>query len=112
MFKSPRRPVGAFLLFPPTRRAKPRSGFDSSLEPFGCWRASLLSRDAQKTLPAREAIDTAPIDKNVLVLVTDGASEYRIPYPCWLTKALGWMNSSQGDRAESRPNGRPAKVPR
>ena len=47
---------------------------------------------------------------DVLVLVTDGASEYRIPYPCWLTKALGWMNSSQGDRAESRPNGRPAKT--
>jgi hypothetical protein len=89
-------------VIPLARGAKPRSGFDSSLE-LGCWRASLVSRDAQKTLPAREAIDTAPIDKDVLVLVTDGASEYRISYPCRLTKALGWMNSNKGTATRVRP---------
>jgi hypothetical protein len=36
-----------------------------------------------------EPIDTAPIDKDVTVLVTDGVSEHRIPYPCRLTTASG-----------------------
>jgi hypothetical protein len=37
-------------------------------------------------------IDTAPMDQDVTLLVTDGRGEpYCIPYPCKLT-ASGWLN--------------------
>jgi hypothetical protein len=50
-----------------------------------------------------EPIDTAPIDKDVTVLVTDGVSEYRIPYRCRLTVAFGWVNSSKGTALAVKP---------
>jgi hypothetical protein len=93
-----------------------------------------MSRDAQKTLPARihlspsllfrrpadywihdmtaplssagfswEPINTAPIDEDVTVLVTDGASEYRIPLPCRLTAASGWVNLRKGTALSVTP---------
>ena len=41
-------------------------------------------------------IDTAPMDQDVTLLVTDGRGEpYCIPYPCKLT-ASGWVNSGKG----------------
>ena len=41
-------------------------------------------------------IDTAPLDEDVVVQVTDGRGEpYRLLYPCKLT-ASGWVGSSKG----------------
>ena len=38
-------------------------------------------------------IDTAPVDQDVMLLVTDGRGEpYPMPYPCKLT-AAGWVSS-------------------
>jgi len=46
----------------------------------GCWRL----------------IDTAPVDQDVMLLVTDGRGEpYPMPYPCKLT-AAGWVSSGKG----------------
>jgi hypothetical protein len=42
-------------------------------------------------------IDTAPLDQDVTLLVTDGRGEpYRIPYPCKRTAEAGWVTSSKG----------------
>jgi hypothetical protein len=42
------------------------------------------------------SIDSAPLDKDVAVLVTDGPSElYSLKLPCRLT-AAGWVSSSRG----------------
>jgi hypothetical protein len=41
-------------------------------------------------------IDTAPLDQDVTLLVTDGRGEpYPLPYPCKLT-AAGWVSSDKG----------------
>ena len=41
-------------------------------------------------------IDTAPLDQDLTLLVTDGWGEpYPIPYPCKRT-AAGWVNSGKG----------------
>ena len=41
-------------------------------------------------------IDTAPLDQDLTLLVTDGWGEpYPIPYPCKHT-AAGWINSGKG----------------
>jgi hypothetical protein len=50
-----------------------------------------------------EPIDTAPIDKDITLLVTDGASEFRIPYPCRLSAAVGWVNSGNWTALTVRP---------
>jgi hypothetical protein len=56
-------------------------------------------------------IDTAPMDQDVTLLVTDGRGEpYCIPYPCKLT-ASGWLNSGKGlshrpARQQNAPVGR------
>jgi hypothetical protein len=42
-------------------------------------------------------IETAPLDRDVALLVTDGRGEpYRIPYPCKRTEGTGWVTSSKG----------------
>jgi hypothetical protein len=42
------------------------------------------------------AIEAAPLDEDVALLVTDGLSEpYELKYPCKRTDA-GWVNSSRG----------------
>jgi hypothetical protein len=41
-------------------------------------------------------IDTAPLDQDVMLSVTDGRGEpYPIPYPCKRT-AAGWISSGKG----------------
>jgi hypothetical protein len=41
-------------------------------------------------------IDTAPLDEDVLLQVTDGRGEpYNLPNPCRLT-ASGWISSTKG----------------
>jgi hypothetical protein len=41
-------------------------------------------------------IDTAPLDTDVTLLVTDGGGEpYRNPHPCKRT-AAGWVSSTKG----------------
>jgi hypothetical protein len=41
-------------------------------------------------------IETAPLDEDVSLEVTDGqGSRYRLPYQCRLT-AAGWISSSKG----------------
>ena len=42
------------------------------------------------------AIETAPLDEDEALLVTEGLSEpYELKYPCKRTDA-GWVNSSRG----------------
>jgi hypothetical protein len=50
-----------------------------------------------------EPINTAPVDEDVTVLVTDGASEYRVPFPCRLTADSGWVNSRKGTALSVTP---------
>ena len=46
-------------------------------------------------------IDTAPIDQDVTLLVTDGRGEpYRIPYPCKRTAGGGVGKFKQGNAAD------------
>ncbi len=41
-------------------------------------------------------IDSAPLDRDVFLVVTDGGGEpYMLPKPCRLT-ATGWVSSSKG----------------
>ena len=41
-------------------------------------------------------IETAPLDEDVSLEVTDGSgAQYRLPKPCRLT-ACGWVSSSKG----------------
>ena len=43
-----------------------------------------------------QALDSAPLDEDVTLLVTDGASEpYQLKLPCRLT-AAGWVSSAKG----------------
>jgi hypothetical protein len=43
-------------------------------------------------------IDTAPLNEDVTLLVTDGRGDpYLIPYPCRRIAASGWVNSSKGN---------------
>jgi hypothetical protein len=43
-----------------------------------------------------DPIETAPLDEDVTLEVTDGrGSRYRLPYRCRLT-AAGWISSSKG----------------
>ena len=59
-------------------------------------------------------IDTAPIDQDVTLLVTDGRGEpYQIPYPCKRTAGAGWVNSSKGTPLSVTPlQWRPYNPPR
>ena len=48
-------------------------------------------------------IDTAPLEEEVTLLVTDGRGDpYRIPYPCKRTVG-GWVNASKGTALAVRP---------
>jgi hypothetical protein len=44
-----------------------------------------------------QPIDSAPLDEDVSLMVTDGrgGEAYRLPYPCRHT-AAGWVSSSKG----------------
>ena len=42
-----------------------------------------------------KSIETAPPDVALQVRVSDGASDYLLPYPCKLTPA-GWVNAMTG----------------
>jgi hypothetical protein len=44
-----------------------------------------------------QAIDSAPLDEDVSLMVTDGrgGEPYRLPYPCRNT-AAGWVSSNKG----------------
>jgi hypothetical protein len=43
-------------------------------------------------------IDSAPLNEDVTLLVTDGRGDpYLIPYPCRRIAASGWVNSSKGN---------------
>jgi hypothetical protein len=44
-----------------------------------------------------QPIDSAPLDKDVSLMVTDGrgGEPYRLPYPCRHT-AGGWVSSNKG----------------
>jgi hypothetical protein len=54
-----------------------------------------------------QPIDTAPIDKDVMLIVTDGHGEpYAVFKPFRLT-AAGWVSSEKERRSRSRQFGRP-----
>jgi hypothetical protein len=49
-----------------------------------------------------QSLDSAPLDEDVTLLVTDGASEpYQLKLPCRLT-AAGWVSSAKGRLWRSR----------
>ena len=61
-------------------------------KPPGCRSPMRLIQDSLGWL----SIDSAPLDKDVALLVTDGPSEpYPLKLPCRLT-AAGWVSSSRG----------------
>jgi hypothetical protein len=55
--------------------------------------ALILICDTELTTP----IDSAPLDEDVSLVVTDGrgGDPYRLPYPCRRT-AAGWVSSNKG----------------
>ena len=58
------------------------------------------------------AIETAPLDVDVMLLVADNVGEYELPWPCKLT-ADGWVSCSKGTALLVKPVGwRVADVPR
>jgi len=48
------------------------------------------------------SIETAPPDVALQVRVSDGSSDYLLPYPCKLTPA-GWVNALTGSPLAVRP---------
>jgi hypothetical protein len=49
-----------------------------------------------------KSIETAPPDVALQVRVSDGSSDYVLPYPCKLTPA-GWVNAATGSLLTVRP---------
>ena len=49
-----------------------------------------------------KSIETAPPDVALQVRVSDGSSDYLLPYPCKLTPA-GWVNAMTGSPLAVRP---------
>jgi hypothetical protein len=49
-----------------------------------------------------QPIDTAPIDTDVMLIVTDGGEPYAVPKPFKLT-AAGWVSSGKGTPLAVKP---------
>jgi hypothetical protein len=64
--------------------------------PLPQWQIWFMAKRMRLFASVWRLIDTAPLDQDVTLLVTDGRGEpYRIPHPCKRT-AAGWVSSRKG----------------